>query len=37
LWYLDQATFVGFRVVRPVKIPSAEEMDAYWNSGVEFD
>lgn len=37
LWYLDKADFVGFRIVRPLKIPSAEEMDAYWNSGVERD
>ncbi|PYI86192.1 MAG: sulfatase-modifying factor protein, partial [Verrucomicrobia bacterium] len=37
VWYLDKAAVVGFRVVRPLKLPSAEEMDAYWNSGVEFD
>jgi formylglycine-generating enzyme required for sulfatase activity len=37
VWYLDQASFVGLRVVRPFKIPSAEDMNAYWNSGVEFD
>src|SRR6266511_4276345 len=37
VWYLDKAKVVGFRIVRPLKIPSAAEMDAYWNSGVEFD
>lgn len=34
-WYMDQAQFVGFRVVRPLKVPTAEEMYYYWNSGVE--
>ena len=34
-WYMDQASFVGFRVVRPLKVPSAAEMFHYWNSGVE--
>lgn len=35
LWYMDQAKFVGFRVVRPLKVPTAAEMFHYWNSGVE--
>jgi formylglycine-generating enzyme required for sulfatase activity len=34
-WYADQSRFVGFRVVRPLKVPTAEEMHQYWNSGVE--
>jgi len=34
-WYVDRANFVGFRVVRPLKVPSADEMFHYWNSGVE--
>jgi formylglycine-generating enzyme required for sulfatase activity len=37
IWYLTSAPFVGFRVVRPLKVPSAEEMHAYWNSGVHRD
>lgn len=32
LWYHTNAQHVGFRVVRPVKIPSAEEMHLFWNS-----
>ena len=37
IWYHTDAQFLGFRVVRPLKTPSAEEMLAYWNSGVEKD
>lgn len=37
VWYLTDYPFIGFRVVRPLKIPTAEEMYAYWNSGVEYD
>ncbi len=35
IWYETDAQWLGFRLVRPVKTPSAEEMFAYWNSGVE--
>ncbi len=35
IWYLTDAQWLGFRLVRPVKVPSAEEMQRYWNSGVE--
>jgi formylglycine-generating enzyme required for sulfatase activity len=37
VWYHTDAQFLGFRVVRPLKTPSAEEMKNYWNSGVEKD
>jgi formylglycine-generating enzyme required for sulfatase activity len=37
IWYLTDAQWLGFRLVRPAKIPSAEEMFKYWNSGVEHD
>ncbi len=37
IWYHTDAQFLGFRVVRPLKTPSPEEMQAYWNSGVEKD
>ena len=37
IWALSDAPFLGFRVVRPVKIPSAEEIYHYWNSGTELD
>ncbi|MBI1842956.1 MAG: SUMF1/EgtB/PvdO family nonheme iron enzyme [Verrucomicrobia bacterium] len=35
IWYLTDAQFLGFRVVRPLQAPSAEEMRRYWNNGVE--
>jgi formylglycine-generating enzyme required for sulfatase activity len=35
IWYLTDAQFLGFRIVRPLKVPSAEEMQRYWNSGQE--
>jgi formylglycine-generating enzyme required for sulfatase activity len=37
IWYHTDALWLGFRLVRPVKVPSAEEMFAYWNSGFEQD
>ncbi|MGB8169762.1 MAG: SUMF1/EgtB/PvdO family nonheme iron enzyme [Chthoniobacteraceae bacterium] len=37
IWYHTDAQFLGFRIVRPLKTPTAEEMNAYWNSGVEKD
>lgn len=36
-WYVTDAWFIGFRVVRPLTVPSAEEMTKYWISGVEKD
>jgi len=30
-WWLTSASFVGFRVVRPLKQPSKEEIEAYYN------
>ncbi|MCX7824240.1 MAG: SUMF1/EgtB/PvdO family nonheme iron enzyme [Verrucomicrobiae bacterium] len=35
IWYLTDAQFLGFRIVRPLKVPSAEQMHKYWHSGVE--
>ena len=35
IWYLTDAQFLGFRIVRPLKVPSAEELFKIWNSGVE--
>ncbi len=37
IWFFSDAQFVGFRIVRPLKVPSAEEMQKYWTSGVERD
>jgi formylglycine-generating enzyme required for sulfatase activity len=34
IWYHTDARWLGFRIVRPAKVPSAEEMDFYWNSAV---
>jgi formylglycine-generating enzyme required for sulfatase activity len=33
IWYFTNAPFLGFRIVRPLKTPSAEEMHRYWNQG----
>lgn len=35
IWYETDAQWLGFRLVRPAKIPAADEMYKYWNSGVE--
>jgi formylglycine-generating enzyme required for sulfatase activity len=32
-WYLTDAKWVGFRLVRPLTVPSPEEMALIWNSG----
>ncbi len=37
LWHLTDAPFLGFRIVRPLRIPSAMEMFEYWNNGVARD
>ena len=37
IWYETDAPWLGFRLVRPLKLPSAEEMYHYWNNGVEHD
>jgi formylglycine-generating enzyme required for sulfatase activity len=37
IWYHTDAQWLGFRLVRPAKIPTAEEMFRYWNSGVHLD
>ncbi len=37
IWYFSDAQFVGFRVVRPLKVPPPEEMQKFWTSGVERD
>ncbi len=35
IWYLTDAQWLGFRLVRPLKAPAADRMFRYWNSGVE--
>ena len=32
IWYHTDALWLGFRIVRPFEVPSADEMDALWNS-----
>jgi len=32
IWYHTDARWLGFRILRPLKIPTAEEMYFYWNS-----
>jgi len=34
IWYMTDAQWLGFRLVRPAKLPSAEEMYRAWNNGV---
>jgi len=34
IWYHTDAQWLGFRLVRPLNVPSAEEMYHYWTSGV---
>ena len=34
IWYLTDATWLGFRIVRQLEIPTVEEMHAAWNNGV---
>jgi formylglycine-generating enzyme required for sulfatase activity len=37
VWYMTNAQWLGFRLVRPAKLPSAEEMYHAWNNAVEVD
>ncbi len=37
VWWLTDAKFVGFRIVRPLKLPPSDQMKSYWTSGVERD
>jgi hypothetical protein len=32
--YLTDATWLCFRIVRPLEVPTVEEMFAAWNNGV---
>jgi len=37
IWYMTDAEWLGFRLVRPAKVPTADEMYKAWNNGVEVD
>lgn len=32
IWYLTDAQFLGFRIVRPLKMPTQDEMSKAWNN-----
>jgi hypothetical protein len=34
IWYFTDARFVGFRVVRPLRTPTAEELKQWWEPDV---
>jgi formylglycine-generating enzyme required for sulfatase activity len=34
-FWFRSCDFVGFRIVRPLALPTTEEMQQYWNSGLE--
>jgi hypothetical protein len=34
-WYMTDAQFIGFRIARPLAVPTADEMAKFWISGVE--
>jgi formylglycine-generating enzyme required for sulfatase activity len=35
IWYHTDAQGLGFRLVRPLKVPPADQLFKYWNSGVQ--
>jgi formylglycine-generating enzyme required for sulfatase activity len=37
IWYLTDAQWLGFRLVRPARLASVEQMYRYWNNGVEHE
>jgi formylglycine-generating enzyme required for sulfatase activity len=37
VWYHSDAQFVGFRIIRPLKVPPVEDLAHIWISGVEKD
>ncbi len=37
IWYMTDAPWLGFRLVRPARVPGPEEMYRSWNNGVEHD
>jgi formylglycine-generating enzyme required for sulfatase activity len=37
IWYMTDAQWLGFRLIRPATLPSAENMYRAWNNGVEVE
>ena len=35
IWYLTDASFVGFRIIRPLKQPTPEQMAKYWETEIK--
>ena len=35
IWYLTDAQWLGFRLVRPRHLPPADQMYKMWNNGIE--
>lgn len=35
IWYFTDALFVGFRVVRPLNVPTADERAKLWDAGID--
>ena len=33
IWYLTDAKFLGFRIIRPLQVVTPEQLDQYWNLG----
>ncbi|MFN0127139.1 MAG: SUMF1/EgtB/PvdO family nonheme iron enzyme [Verrucomicrobiales bacterium] len=33
IWYLTDVKWIGFRLIRPLRVPSPEEMHFIWNNG----
>jgi formylglycine-generating enzyme required for sulfatase activity/mono/diheme cytochrome c family protein len=37
IWFHTDAQFLGFRVIRPLRVPAPAELSKYWTRGVEKD
>ena len=37
IWWLTDAQFIGFRIVRPLEVPPPDQLQKVWISGVERD
>jgi formylglycine-generating enzyme required for sulfatase activity len=37
IWYLTDAQFLGFRIVRPLDVPPPQILEKVWNNGVEHE
>ena len=37
IWYHTDTQWLGFRIVRPLKVPSVEDMDLIWETGIDHD